>query len=266
MQLLCPLCGADLTLAGNAWRCGAGHCYDVARQGYVNLLPVQQKRSLHPGDTNEQLHARRRFLEAGFYAPIAGAVCELLGGAGSLLDVGCGEGWYLRQYGAACPGAERWGLDISRDAVRLAAGADKAGHYLVASAARLPFPEGSFDALSSLFALTLPEEFARVLKPGGLFLQALAEPDHLRGLKALIYPELLERPKDMCPALPGFELAAERALRFDLLLTDPAQVQDLLAMTPHFWRITKEGAQRAAEAEGLRDAAHVRLNLYRRLT
>ena len=120
MDLLCPLCGLPLELNERTWRCASGHSYDVAKQGYVNLLPVQQKRSLHPGDTNDQLHARRRFLSAGFYAPIAAAVCELLAGADTLLDVGCGEGWYLRQFGAAHPEAERWGLDISRDAVRLA--------------------------------------------------------------------------------------------------------------------------------------------------
>lgn len=263
MQLLCPLCGLPLELNDRTLRCGAGHCYDLARQGYVNLLPVQQKRSLHPGDTSEQLHARRRFLSAGFYAPIAEAVCDLLAGAGALLDVGCGEGWYLRQFGAAHPEAERWGLDISRDAVRLAAGADKSGHYLVASAARLPFPEGSFDAVSALFSLTLPEEFRRVLAPGGRFLQVLAEPDHLEGLKSLIYPELLHHPKDMTPTLPGFTTVEQRELRFDIMLINQTQIQDLLSMTPHFWRITREGAQRAAEAQTLRDAAHVRLNLYR---
>ena len=262
MNLLCPLCGMPLELNDRTWRCEAGHCYDVARQGYVNLLPVQQKRSLHPGDTAEQLHARRRFLSAGHYAPISDTVCTLLAGARTLLDVGCGEGWYLRKYGEAHPEADRWGLDISRDAVRLAAGADKSGRYLVASAARLPFPDGSFDALSALFSLTLPEEFARVLAPGGLFLQALAEPDHLEGLKSLIYPELLHHPKDMTPALPGFRLKAQRELRFEIMLTDQSQIRDLLSMTPHFWRITREGAQRAAEARVLRDTAHVRLNLY----
>ena len=266
MHLLCPLCGKPLERSDPAWRCGAGHCFDVARQGYVNLLPVQQKRSLHPGDTPEQLHARRRFLEAGFYAPIAAAVCGLLSGAHTLLDVGCGEGWYLRRFAEAQPAAERWGLDISRDAVRLAAGADRSGHYLVASAARLPFADGSFDALSSLFALTLPEEFARVLTPGGLFLQALAEPDHLRGLKSLIYPELLDRPKDLSPTLPGFEHIDSRELQFEIMLTNQSQIQDLLAMTPHYWRITKEAAHRAAETDTLRDTAHVRLNLYRKLT
>ena len=139
MMLRCPVCNMPIVPGETVWRCAQGHSFDVARQGYVNLLPVQQKHSLHPGDTPEQVRARRRFLGAGFYAPIAAAVCELLGPARRVLDVGCGEGYYLRQFGQAHPEAERWGLDISRDAVRLAAGADKAGHYLVATAARLPF-------------------------------------------------------------------------------------------------------------------------------
>ena len=263
MTLLCPVCGAPIDTVETTWCCPQGHCFDVARQGYVNLLPVQQKHSLHPGDTPEQVRARRRFLSAGFYAPIAEAVCELLGPAGQVLDVGCGEGYYLRRYGQAFPETERWGLDISRDAVRLAAGADKAGHYLVGTASHLPFADGCFDAILSLFALTLPEEFARVLRPGGLYLQALAEEDHLLGLKGLIYPELTRRPKDLTPDLPGFSLVGQRSLAFDFELTEAQQIADLLAMTPHYWRITRDGAARAAETDRLRDIAHVRLNLYR---
>ena len=210
MTLRCPVCNMPIVPGETVWRCAQGHSFDVARQGYVNLLPVQQKHSLHPGDTPEQVRARRRFLGAGFYAPIAAAVCELLGSARRVLDVGCGEGYYLRQFGQAHPEAERWGLDISRDAVRLAAGADKAGHYLVATAARLPFADGSFDALMSLFALTVPEEFSRVLTSGGVYLQALAAPDHLQSLKELIYPELTQKPKDLTPALPGFNPEEQR--------------------------------------------------------
>ena len=262
MTLLCPVCGAPVSHGEKVWRCMHGHSFDVARQGYVNLLPVQQKHSLHPGDTQEQVHARRRFLGAGFYAPIAEAVCAMLVSATRVLDVGCGEGYYLRTVGQTYPEAERWGLDISRDAVRLAAGADKESHYLVATAARLPFADGSFDALMSLFALTVPEEFARVLQPGGVYLQALAESDHLQSLKELIYPELTSKPKDLAPMIPGFVLTDQREVRFEIMLTDGGQVADLLAMTPHYWRITRDGARRAAEAEKLCDTAHVRLNLY----
>lgn len=261
---ICPLCGKSLIMERPAWYCDAGHSFDVAKQGYVNLLPVQLKHSLHPGDTPEQVHARRRFLGAGFYAPIARSVQELLTGKGTrVLDVGCGEGYYLRQLGMASPTLERWGMDISRDAVRLAAGADKNASYFVGTASRLPFAGRSFDAITSLFALTVPEEFHRVLSPGGWYLQALTEDDHLLGLKSLIYPELLHRDKQLSPELPGFTLITQRSLKFDLMLTNSQQIQDLLAMTPHYWRITQEGSKRAAEANNLHDIAHIRLNLYR---
>ena len=117
IQVICPVCGAALEPQGTAWRCVQGHCFDVARQGYVNLLTVTQKHSRHPGDTREMVAARRAFLDAGWYAPIAGALADLVRrfcpAAASVLDAGCGEGYYLSQLGWI---PERWGIDISRDA------------------------------------------------------------------------------------------------------------------------------------------------------
>ena len=115
MELLCPICAAPLRQTDKTFRCEAGHSFDMARQGYVNLLPVQNKRSLNPGDTREQVLSRRAFLEAGFYAPIAEALCSAakeLNCAGPILDVGCGEGWYSAQLSDAL-NAPLVGLDIS---------------------------------------------------------------------------------------------------------------------------------------------------------
>ena len=98
MELICPICQLPLFCEGRSLRCGRNHSFDVARQGYVNLLPVQQKRSLHPGDTREQVLSRREFLESGAYGPIVEAVkAAAEGHAGPILDVGCGEGWYAVQ-------------------------------------------------------------------------------------------------------------------------------------------------------------------------
>ena len=97
MELMCPLCGNPLTRQERAWVCENRHSFDIARQGYVNLLPVQQKRSLQPGDTKEQVASRRAFLDGGFYAPIREELCRIAkdhGCAGPILDIGCGEGYY----------------------------------------------------------------------------------------------------------------------------------------------------------------------------
>lgn len=263
MVPICPLCGEALVQERPAWHCENGHFFDVGKQGYVNLLPVQSKHSLHPGDPLSQVHSRRRFLTAGHYAPIAQRICGLLQGHGTcLLDVGCGEGYYLRQIQKALPQTQCWGLDISKDAVRLAAGADKQGHYLVGTAAHLPFRAHSFQGLLSLFAPTLPEEYHRVLESGGVFLQALTHDDHLQGLKSTIYPTLIDHEKAVTPQLPGFRLIKSEELSFPITLRDNQTVQDLLSMTPHYWRITREAAQRVEAMTWLCDMVHIQLNLY----
>ena len=90
MELLCPICGETLINDDRRWVCPRRHSFDIARQGYVNLLAVQQKHSLHPGDTRQQVLARRSFLDGGFYAPIADALCALAAEnscTGPILDV-----------------------------------------------------------------------------------------------------------------------------------------------------------------------------------
>ena len=265
--LSCPVCGEELVWEGGSCRCGQNHSFDVARQGYVNLLPNPNKHSKHPGDTKEMVAARREFLDGGFYAPVAQALCELAqtyapAGA-SLLDVGCGEGYYGTQAAQALNG-ELWGLDISKEAVRRAAGRYKNARWLCATGAKLPFREGSFHLLLSMFALTLPEEFRRVLAKKGIFIQVLAAEDHLMGLKSIIYPELLHKPKDSVPELPGFRLLESRHLEFSFTV-EGAQIQNLLSMTPHLWRIDKAGAQRLADTKTLTDRASVMLNVYEAL-
>ena len=265
MQLICPLCGENLTIEGKTCRCGNGHSFDVARQGYIHLLPVQNKRSLHPGDTREQVLSRREFLEAGFYQPIADALIQAAkdhSACGPILDVGCGEGWYSAQL-ADSMGCELTGFDISKEAVRCAAAKYKSATWLCASAADIPVAGGSAGLLTSLFALTVPEEFHRVLKENGLYFQVLAAQDHLLSLKSIIYPQLLLKEKDSVPDIPGFELLESRPIRFSFTV-EGTQIQNLLSMTPHVYRIRKEGAARLTATQTLTDTASCVLNIYRR--
>ena len=161
MNLLCPICRERLTKTDRTYTCSNRHSFDIARQGHVNLLPVQAKRSLNPGDTKEQVLSRREFLDGGFYAPIADALCAMAkrhNCTGPILDVGCGEGYYSAKL-AEVLNADLTGLDISKEAVRFAAGRYKNARWLCASAAHLPVESGSAGLITSLFALTVPEEF-----------------------------------------------------------------------------------------------------------
>ncbi len=266
MQLICPLCGTELNQAEGCVVCPRRHSFDIARQGYLNLLTVQQKHSLSPGDTREQVLSRRAFLEAGYYAPILDALifaARKYGAAGEILDVGCGEGYYSAGLSAAL-GLPLTGLDISKEAVRCAAAKYKNAQWLCATAAHIPVADRSAGLLTSLFALTLPEEFHRVLVPDGLFFQVLAAEDHLTGLKSIIYDQLHHKPKDTIPTLPGFERLDSIPIRFPFTV-EGAQIQNLFSMTPHVFRIGKEGARRLAETESLSDTASCVLNVYRRL-
>ena len=266
MELVCPVCGEILRRGEKEYRCENRHSFDIARQGYVNLLVVQQKHSLNPGDTREQVLSRRAFLEGGFYEPIADALCgaaKELGAEGPILDVGCGEGYYCTRLAAALE-AELAGLDISKEAVRCAAAKYKGHQWICGTAAHLPVADGSVGTLTSLFALTLPEEFHRVLRKDGLYFQVLAAQDHLLGLKSVIYPELKLKEKDSVPELPGFQRIQTIPVRFTFTV-EGAQVQNLLSMTPHVYRISKEGAERLAATQSLTDTASAVMNIYRKI-
>ena len=265
MELFCPICGKPLREYDRALVCEDRHSFDIARQGYVNLLPVQQKHSKNPGDTREQVLARRSFLESDIYAPICDALIDAakaLHLTGPILDVGCGEGYYASRLATAL-GAELIGLDISKEAVRCAAAKYKDARWLCATAAHIPLASGSVQLLTSLFALTLPEEFSRVLSEDGYYFQVLAAEDHLLGLKSIIYPELKHRVKDTVPELPGFALEKTIPIRFTFTV-EGEQVQNLFSMTPHVFRIGKEGAENLKNTKKLTDTASCVLNVYRK--
>ena len=269
LALACPLDATPLARAGSAWRCTAGHSFDIASHGYVNLLPVQHKRSRDPGDSKEMVAARRRFLNSGHYQPIAAAASRAVladarpGTRLACLDAGCGEGYYLRQLAANAADArlelELLGLDISKWAVQAAARQGPDATWVVASNAKLPALDRSLDRVLCLFGFPVFGEFARVLKPGGQVLLVDAGADHLRELRAVIYPQLKpERPRDSAPP-PGFTRLADETLTCRIAIDGAPQIADLLAMTPHLYRATAEGRARAAALAAIELTVDVRL-------
>lgn len=269
--LACPLDGDPLIQKGNCWGCPAGHSFDVARQGYVHLLPVQKKKTLDPGDSKVMVAARQRFLHTGFYQPIAEAVNRTVLADTptrtplSCLDAGAGEGYYLRQL-AAEPGLtqplELIGLDISKWAVLAAAKQDRRVSWVVGTNANLPIQTESLDRILCLFGFPVYGEFARVLRPGGQLIQADAGADHLRELREIIYPTLREPAPGDRELPPGFELAGTESLRYELTLPSQAHIADLLAMTPHLYRAKAEGLEKAQALDSLSVTVDVVLRRY----
>ena len=245
LSLACPLCRAPLARAPKTWTCPERHSFDVAREGYVNLLPVQQKASKSPGDSAESLAARRAFLGAGHYAPLRHAVTTMLAAleADTLIDIGCGEGWFT----SAFPDAARdiIGIDIAKPAIRMAAKAYGLScpdiTWLVASGASLPLENASVDAIVCLFTQLHIDEIHRVLKPGGHVLVVTPAADHLAALRRRLFEALIEhQPEKFIAGFePRFELTRREDVRTALSL-DNSTLRQLLTMTPYVWKATPE--------------------------
>lgn len=287
----CPICGGTLEWGAHVAACPGGHSFDVARQGYVHLLPPNRMHSKVPGDTREMVEARRRFLEAGYYSPFRDELCRLAKdcaglvaapGAGErapsgypaefglnagpgigerapvyppaeaglkILDAGCGEGYYTGAVKAALPEAEVYGFDISKLAVKAAAGKYKQVGFAVASCFAIPMPNASCDCLLDVFAPAAEQEFARVLKPGGFLIYAVPGERHLYGLKEILYEEPYEN-EHRETGYEGFAFVSRTAVRDDIWVPDAGTAQDLFAMTPYYWKTGVEGAQRLRETSG----------------
>lgn len=243
MSFSCPLCHQPLSREKNSYICPQRHQFDMAKEGYVNLLPVQHKRSRDPGDSAEMMQARRAFLDAGHYQPLRDAIVGQLRErldekAAAVLDIGCGEGYYTHAFADALPEITTFGLDVSKIAIKAAAKRYPQVTFCVASSHRLPFSDTSMDAIIRIYAPCKAEELVRVVKPGGWVITATPGPRHLMELKGLIYNEVhLHAPH--AEQLEGFTLQQSDELCYPMRLRGDEAVA-LLQMTPFAWRAKPE--------------------------
>lgn len=266
--LRCPLDALPLEVHEGSVRCPNQHSFDIAKQGYVNLLSAQDKRSKDPGDSQAMIAARHRFLEAGHYAPLGDCLADLLLPAANpqslIVDAGCGEGYYLhclRERVLRSMHVEPFllGFDVSKPAVLTAARRFSAT-WVVASNRNIPLNDASVDILIDMFGFPDFASFTRVIKPGGLLLRVQAGTDHLLELRRVIYPRIKERePPAMAPV--GFSVVHRKQLNFELRNLDQASISDLLLMTPHLFRASAEGKKRAAALTSLSLGVDVSLEL-----
>lgn len=286
---ICPICQSPLQPAADSWRCDGSlhpkqvrHPFDVARQGYVNLLPVQQKKSKEPGDSQQSILARQRFLTAGYYQPLKELICDqiaLLLGQNKTstahdntkinwLDIGCGEGYYTQAMANQGMIDNLIAADISKPALVALAKASKvmgnlwyqqehnkktdtnktAVYPLVTSAAHLPLRAGSMNGISSIFSPILPEIFANMLRDEGYFIIAKPDAGHLMSLREALFDNVKEHDSDkFLPALaPYFTLVATHQLTSPLSLPADA-LADLLTMTPYAYRARTENRKTLLE-------------------
>ena len=259
----CPVCGRSLRAAAGSLVCASGHSFDVAREGYVNLLPPQHRTRGISGDTASMLQARRRFLEAGHYRPLLELAAEKVADAFEravvpptdspetasipaerpcVLEVGCGEGAYIggiaTMLGEASEAPVFLGMDVSKDAARMAAKRYPEVTFFVADVnRRIYLTDASVDVVLDIFSPRNPIEFARVVRPHGRVLVVIPADTHLASLRAELGLLDIQEDKE-AKVLERFggtwRLSDRVTLRYDLTLA-PAEVADVVAMGPNQW-------------------------------
>ena len=249
---VCPVCGGSLQLlqSGKTYTCQNQHSFDLAKEGYLNLLPVQYKHSKEPGDSKQMMTARREFLEAGFYEPMAKTVAMMInanrtvGQNMRLLDLGCGEGYYSRKIASYCNHHEQialHGIDIAKFAIAAAAKKQPNARFIVASSNWLPYTDQYFDFVLRVFAPSDDDELKRVLKSSGHLLTVTPGPRHLWQLKEFIYAEVKEHASEsLVPQ--GFERLTTQRISYKIT-PNPQQRMALLQMTPFAWRANESVQQ-----------------------
>ena len=244
MSLLkCPVCSLPLEKAERCYLCLSRHSFDIARHGYVNLLMSNKASSKRHGDDRLMVLSRQAFLEKGYYSCLRDRLSELAvrlcGSEITMLDAGCGEGWYtlgvksaLESTGKSCLAI---GIDISKDALIQAARRSKELTLAVAGVNALPVSDGECDLLLNVFAPNDDAEFARAVKGGGVLLKAVPLQRHLMELKAAIYDRPYENPP-AAYAPEGFELLAFEEVRTAIHLPCQEDIWNLFTMTPYYYK------------------------------
>lgn len=248
-MLICPLCNEPLLDHDKTVKCINNHCFDRAKQGYLNLLPVQHKNSRAPGDNIEMVNARRFFLSSGHYEPLAKRFAELAACNTSIknwLDIGCGEGYYTHKLAEALPNSTGYALDISRDAIKQACKLNKDINWLIASMARVPLSNQSCDLIATIFSPFNWQEAIRILNRKGGILRLGPTSEHLIELREELYDEVrpYQDDKHLLQVPNELKLTLTDYLSYKRPLTCAEDRQHLLAMTPHGWRAS--GEKRAA--------------------
>lgn len=271
---ICPVCRNTLSLTDKKLLCPENHSYDISREGYVNLLLPNMKRSSSPGDSPEMIRSRNRFLTGGYYSRLPELLslkikhyiqkkdpCDY-----SLLDAGCGEGYILSvlENKLNYNGFKFYGIDISRDAVKTAARRTVSTSCAVASLFSMPVADGSVNCLLNIFAPSPSAEFMRVLSPDGIILHVHPGDEHLYSLREKLFTEIIPLRKEDKLA-ESFTHQSIEELKYNFTITGKDNLSDLVNMTPYAWKTGKEKIARLiTETTTLETTAHFIISIYRK--
>ena len=263
--LRCPVCGGPLLLTGRSLRCPKAHSFDLAKEGYAYLLPMQKKHTADPGDGKAMVRARRAFLSAGHYAPLMATLAEVCAALphDHIVDAGCGEGSYDKYLYETLGAPQIVGFDLSKETVRLASKLLPGAAFCVGGSFCAPVRDGWADLLLNCFSPFAQEEFSRVLRPGGRMIYVVPGAEHLYQMKAVLYEKPYKNPVQQVE-YPGFRAIDEREMQ-GTITVPAAQLEALFAMTPYYWKTPRDGAARLAALPQLTTTIAFRFLVFEKL-
>ena len=265
----CPLCSLPLLNQAGVFRCENNHSFDLAKENYLNLLPVQFKHSKNPGDNKAMVNARREFLEQGYYQPLMDRLLALYNEkvtANSdkpaiVLDAGCGEGFYTHQHKNDQNSV--YGVDIAKEAIKKAGKKYQQCHFSVATLSKLPFANNLFSWIVSVYAPILEKEFTRVLSPGGFLLTVTPAKQHLMQLKQCIYDDAKEHDVEKLP-IENLSLVHQENVSYQMQLKSGQDTLNLLSMTPFAFKASEEVKQNLLNQDNFTCQADFLIRLYQK--
>ena len=236
--------------------CSEGHSYDRARGGYYNLL-LSNAGGNH-GDNKDMILARRAFLGAGYYKPLADRIAEVICARtdrlAAVLDAGCGEGYYTDTVERALflrdGDSSVSAFDISKEAVREVGKKNPRISLAVAGSYHMPLADGSLDAVVNTFSPLALSETLRVLRRGGIFVMAIPGVSHLFELKAAIYDSPYKNTVESTE-LEGMRLLSSESITYTMHLDSAEKIRSLFMMTPYAYRTRKENRERVLALDKL---------------
>lgn len=277
-QLLrCPVCKENLIkdASNKTYKCNNNHSYDIAKEGYVNLLISNQKKSKNPGDSKEMVLSRIDFLSRGYYKKLSDRINEKIvqyltkqsKNEFNILDLGCGEGYYLinlKNYmDSKKMKANYYGMDVSKDAVKYAGKSNKECVFAVGNNFNVPAQDKTVDCILSVFSPIDINECNRVLKDDGVFVRILPRTDHLIELRNIIYSEVHLNEKVYTASSEENEYVEEENVTFKIKL-NKEEILSLLKMTPHYWKSTPENKEKLETYESLNITIDMRIGIFQK--
>ncbi len=246
-MLVCPVCFSELVKTEKSYKCRQNHSFDMAKEGYVNLLSGRHKAGELIGDNRDMAKARRTFLEKGYYDFLAEALSERISGNDKVLDISCGEGYYT-DFFRRSSGASVYGFDISKEMIKLAAKKYKDITFFVANIARIPVKDESVDTAIQICAPFCEKEFARILKKDGCLYSVVPAKKHLWGLKDFLYEKPYENNEDDTEYDLLRKVSEETVSSF-VTLRGNEEIMSLFAMTPYYYKTGEKDKLRLENAE-----------------